>query len=94
MEQAPPVAYQSAHISVEQLITDLRLLCSLPSSSGQLNELKASARLIADFLRRAGLDIRLVPTDGAPIILAGGPDAPANGCCSTITTMSPRLAHG
>ncbi len=53
----------------EQIIDNLQVLCACPSISGNLPELDKTGRLVADMVRRAGLEARLVRTAGAPIIL-------------------------
>lgn len=60
----------SVALQPDQLIDDLRQLCAQPSSSGQPDELVQTARLVADMLRRVGLHVKLVPTAGAPVVLA------------------------
>lgn len=69
MSQETPLVYNQADLSVDELIADLRLLCGLPSSTGNLGELKAAARQIAELVRQAGLHVKLINTPGTPIIL-------------------------
>jgi acetylornithine deacetylase/succinyl-diaminopimelate desuccinylase-like protein len=60
----------TAPVLPDQLIADLRALCAQPSSTGQADDLKDTARLIASMLRRIGLRVKQVTTPGAPILLA------------------------
>jgi acetylornithine deacetylase/succinyl-diaminopimelate desuccinylase-like protein len=59
----------SVHIQPDQLLSDLYTLCAQPSSIGQPDELSQTARLVVDMLRRAGLQAKVVPTAGAPVVL-------------------------
>jgi acetylornithine deacetylase/succinyl-diaminopimelate desuccinylase-like protein len=59
-----------APVLPDQLIADLRTLCAQPSGTGQIDDLKDMARLIASMLRRIGLRVKQVTTPGAPILLA------------------------
>lgn len=52
-----------------QLINNLARLCARPSSSGQHDDLAATASIVADLLRRADLDVHIVPSEGAPIVI-------------------------
>ncbi len=56
-------------IEVDQLIDNLRLLCTQPSTSGNIHELEATVRVVADMVRRAGLDVMTVRTRGAPVVI-------------------------
>lgn len=57
------------HIPLDQLVSDLHLLCSQPSSAGQTEELTATSRVVAELLRRSGMEVLCVRTPGAPVIL-------------------------
>ncbi len=61
---------ETAAISTDQLLSDLGVLCAQPSTTGQINELEDTARVIAHLLRRVGLNVKTVPTAGAPVVLA------------------------
>lgn len=54
--------------ATDQLIDNLRTLCSQPSTSGNLRELRAAARTVAQVMRRAGLEVKTDPTPGAPVV--------------------------
>ncbi len=56
-------------IAVDRLIKDLQRLCAQPTSSGQMQELAATASLVADMLRQVGLAVKVVQTKGAPVVL-------------------------
>lgn len=57
-------------IDVDQLLSDLSLLCAQPSSFDYPEQLPEAARVVADLFRRVGLQVKTVPTDGAPVVLA------------------------
>lgn len=63
------VTDRTPHDHDDHFISDLRLLCAQPSSTGQTEELAVTARLVADMLRRVGMDVICVRTPGAPVIL-------------------------
>lgn len=56
-------------IDTEQLIHNLRLLCNQPSTSGQCHELDPTARMVADAIYHTGLDVKVVRTGNAPIVI-------------------------
>lgn len=62
-----------ALILADQLIGDLRYLCALPSSAGQDHELVTAADTVAEFLQQFGLEVKLVRTAGAPVVLGRRP---------------------
>ncbi len=56
--------------SAEALLADLKWLCSLPTTTGQPDQLHAAARAIGDWLWRLGFSVESVPTPTAPILIA------------------------
>lgn len=54
----------------EKLTTLLRTLCAQPSTAGQIDDLVASAQLLATTLSRIGMQVDLVSTPGAPVLIA------------------------
>ncbi|MEF3273049.1 MAG: M20/M25/M40 family metallo-hydrolase [Chloroflexus sp.] len=56
--------------STEQLVQVVRDLCRQPSTTGQNDELRAAAEHIARMVRLLGMQVRIVATDAAPIIIA------------------------
>uniref|UniRef100_UPI002ACED191 M20/M25/M40 family metallo-hydrolase n=1 Tax=Chloroflexus sp. TaxID=1904827 RepID=UPI002ACED191 len=56
--------------STEQLVHVLRHLCRRPSTTGQTDELRAAAEHIALFVRLLGMQVRIVATSAAPVIIA------------------------
>lgn len=59
----------SVRIPPDQLIDELRILCAQQSSVGQLYNLAVTADLVADLLRRSGLETRIERTAGAPLVI-------------------------
>lgn len=55
---------------LEKLTQDLQALCAQPSSAGQLHDLRVAADLVAAMLHGLGLQVRVVPTAGAPVVIA------------------------
>ncbi|HEX6293102.1 MAG TPA: M20/M25/M40 family metallo-hydrolase [Herpetosiphonaceae bacterium] len=53
----------------EVLLNNLRLLCAQPSVSGQARGLAECADSVVAILRDVGLDCRLIPASGAPIVV-------------------------
>lgn len=53
----------------DALLNNLRLLCAQSSVSGQTRELTECADSVVAILRDVGLDCRIVPTAGAPIVI-------------------------
>ncbi|MCS6889101.1 MAG: M20/M25/M40 family metallo-hydrolase [Chloroflexus sp.] len=56
--------------STEQLVHVLRHLCRRPSTTGQADELRAAAEHTALFVRLLGMQVRIVATSAAPVIIA------------------------
>ncbi len=54
---------------VDQLLNHLRLFCASPSTSGNPHQLQTTARLVANLMHRAGLDVKIERTTGAPVVL-------------------------
>lgn len=51
------------------LLDNLRLLCAQPSVAGQARGLADGADSVATILRDSGLECRIIPTPGAPIVV-------------------------
>lgn len=56
-----------------QLTWYLQTLCATPSSTGQLDDLRATAALIGDLVAGLGFQVRCVATEGAPVLIAQRP---------------------
>lgn len=56
------------HILADQLVDNLSYLCAQPSTSGHNHELAATARVVSHLMHRAGLEVKIVPTAGAPVV--------------------------
>lgn len=63
----------SALPATAQLTWYLQKLCAHSSSTGQLDDLRATAGLIGELLAGLGFHVRCVATEGAPVILAHRP---------------------
>lgn len=63
----------SALPATAQLTWYLQTLCARSSSTGQPDDLRATAGLIGDLLTGLGFQVRCVATEGAPVILAHRP---------------------
>lgn len=54
----------------DKLIQTLRTLCAQPSNVGQMEDLAATADLIAGLLRGLGMRVRLYSSGGPPVVIA------------------------
>lgn len=54
----------------DKLAQCLRILCAQPTGSGQADDLRAGAELVAGQLRAIGMHVLIAPTGGAPVVLA------------------------
>ncbi|MBX0329805.1 M20/M25/M40 family metallo-hydrolase [Oscillochloris sp. ZM17-4] len=54
----------------EKLAQCLGALCAQPTGTGQLDDLRAGAEVLAAQLRGIGMHVRAVPTAGAPVVVA------------------------
>ncbi len=59
-------AYIDAHLN--DSLEDLSRLCAQPSVSAQNYGLKECSELVAELLRKRGLEIKILPTGGAPAV--------------------------
>lgn len=57
-------------IDTDYLLTVLRRLVAAPSGATRPDELATTARLIADLCEQAGMQTRLLPSAGAPLVVA------------------------
>ncbi|NNJ12556.1 M20/M25/M40 family metallo-hydrolase [Chloroflexales bacterium ZM16-3] len=54
----------------EKLAQCLSALCAQPTGTGQIADLRAGAEVVAGQLRSIGMSVRVVPTLGAPVVVA------------------------
>ncbi len=55
---------------LDESIAELSRLCAQPSISAQGVGLREAAELVGEMLRQRGFDVEIIPTDGAPVVVA------------------------
>ncbi len=62
----PIDSYLTQHL--DESLSELAALCAQPSVAAQNLGMEEAAALVADMLRQRGFDVRIFPTEGAPVV--------------------------